>query len=104
MHELMGPTIKRSHEDRETVGQLKSVVMDHNQRLKPMEYALYKSDDPTDAFERLHQKIADMESKRIEDEAKLSHQMQNLKQFVDNFQLQFDKSDNERKEIVSCLC
>jgi len=45
-----------------------------------------------------------MESKRIEDEAKLSHQMQNLKQFVDNFQLQFDKSDNERKEIVSCLC
>ena len=101
IHELLGPTVKRSHEDREMVTKLKSVVMDHNKRLKPIEFALYKSDEPTDAFEKLHQKMSEMELKRIEDQTKLLHEMQNLKEFVNTFQLQFDKATNERKDLVS---
>lgn len=101
IHELLQPTVKRSHEEREAVTKLRSIVMDHNKRLKPIEFALYKSEEPTDAFEKLYLKMAEMESKRLEDETKLKHQMENLKSFVDTFQLQFDKSANERKELVS---
>jgi hypothetical protein len=101
IHELISPTVKRSHEDRETLVQLKSVVLDHHRRLKPIEYALYKSEDPTDAFDALHRKIADMEKRRIEDQTKLGHQMENLKDFVDSFQIKFDKASSERTEIVN---
>ena len=101
IHELLQPTVKRSHEDRETVTKLRSIVMDHNNRLKPIEYALYKSEEPTDAFEKLHIKMSDLESKRLENETKLKHQMENLKNFIETFQLQFDKASNDRKELVS---
>ena len=103
IHELIAPTVKRSHEDREVVSKLKSIVMDHNKRLKPIEFALYKSEEPTDAFEKLYQRMSDIEGKRIEEETILKHNMENLKEYVDNFQLQFDKATNERKELVRIL-
>lgn len=101
IHELISPTVKRSHEDKEVVAKLKSIVMDHNQRLKPIEFALFKSEQPTDAFDKLYKRMAELESKRIEEETVLKHQMENLKDYVNNFQLQFDKATNERKELVS---
>lgn len=101
IHEIMTPTIKRSHEDREMVNQLKSVVVDHDKRLKPVEFALYESDQPHDAFfSKLHSKMADLEKQRILEQTKLHHEMDNLKDFVNNFQLQFEKASNERFEIV----
>ena len=103
IHEIMEPTVKRSHEDREMVMQLKSVVVDHDQRMKPMEFALYKSDEPTDAFEKLHTKMADIEKNRLEDQTKLDHKMENLKEHVNGFQLQFERADNQRKELVRII-
>lgn len=100
IHELLAPTVKRSHEDREVVSKLKSVVMDHSKRLKPIEFALYKSEEPTDAFEKMYLRMTEIESKRIEEETVLKHQMVNLKEYVDNFQIQFDKATSERKELV----
>jgi len=96
----MEPTVKRSYEDREMVVQLKSVVLDHDQRLKPVEFALYKSEEPTDAFEKLHTKMSNIEQKRLEDQTKLDHQMENLKEYVGSFQLLFNKAENERKHLV----
>lgn len=45
---------------------MKTVVADHQKRLVPIEYALYKSKNPSDAFESIHRKIAETERTRIE--------------------------------------
>lgn len=65
----------------------------------PIEYALYKSKNPSDAFENIHWKIADTERTRIEETELLRGQMESVKNLVKSFEVEFWKTSTEIENL-----
>ena len=60
-----------------------------------MEYALYRSKNPTNAFEDIHWKITESNRERVEEYHSLRSQLDNLKSFVKDYDVEFNKMHTE---------
>ena len=61
----------------------------------PLEYALFKSENPTNAFEWIHNKMAEIDRARLEDSTELRSRIDQIKKYVQDFDIEFQKVETE---------
>ena len=64
VYDLLQPTVTRSHEDRELLYAVRKQQLNHQNRIDELEYALFKTNQPLTVFDKIYEKIGEIEQDR----------------------------------------